>query len=81
MKQDSRPRRQLHLWITECDHDFLLAVATEHDTSVCAVVRSLIRQRRRAAETPKEIGQRGWTADQKADGQGHARTAKHRSLA
>ena len=36
-------RKQLHLWLSEADHAFLLRHAAERDEAIGAIVRRLIR--------------------------------------
>jgi hypothetical protein len=42
-------RRQLHLWISDDDHEFLVRHAEDRDETVGMIVRRLIRQLKRAA--------------------------------
>jgi hypothetical protein len=39
--------RQLHLWITEADYEFILSVAAENEETIAATVRRMIRTARR----------------------------------
>jgi len=41
-------QRQLHVWISEDDYAYLTCKAAEDDTTLGAIVRSLLRQARRA---------------------------------
>ena len=43
--------KQLHLWIKDSDHEFLLRFADDHDLSLSAAVRRLIRDKRRQIAT------------------------------
>lgn len=49
-------RRQLHLWLTEADHAFVCARAAESESTLGAVIRSLIREARRTAERVQQSG-------------------------
>jgi len=40
----ARCERQLHVWVSKSDHAYLSARAAEDETTVGAIVRSLIRQ-------------------------------------
>jgi hypothetical protein len=44
-------RRQLHVSLSDDDHDFLARYALERDEAVAVVVRRLIRQLKRASST------------------------------
>jgi len=41
-------RKQLHLWLCESDHAFLIRQAAERDEAIAAVVRRLIRSWRQS---------------------------------
>jgi hypothetical protein len=46
-----RPK-QLHVWISEDDHEFLVRLAEERDEAIGLTIRRLIRQLKHAAAAP-----------------------------
>lgn len=43
--------KQMHLWIKESDYKFLQRLAEDHDLSLSATIRRLIREKRRQVST------------------------------
>jgi hypothetical protein len=51
-------RRQLHLWVSDNDYQYLAARAADGEVSLGAVIRQLLRQARQADRTRPSTPQR-----------------------
>jgi len=64
----ARCRRQLHVWVSDADHEFLNAQAAENETTVGAIVRGLIKQslRQQTQRSPSVMPSSNETINRKA---------------
>jgi hypothetical protein len=51
-------RKQLHVWISDDDHNFLVRLAEERDETIGLTIRRFIRQLKHAAAAPRGAADR-----------------------
>ena len=74
-------RKQLHLWLSESEHAFLIRHAAERDEAIGAIVRRLIRSWRQSVERSSTTAASVTNVpDRHADGVSASTTAMRQTL-
>jgi hypothetical protein len=63
-------RRQLHVWISDADYDFLVRHAEQRDETIGLLVRRLIRRLKHESANPQDTGTRNPSESRSIDSPG-----------